>query len=294
MLHHMTSRQGVADWDPELYNRFRCYRAEPVDAILSRLKLSETERVVDLGCGSGENTVALAQRVKRGRLLGIDSSPAMIERANQLRDTLDPSLKARVRFEPGEIPDFKGDREYSVVFSNAAFHWIRDHRGILRRCYEALTPGGKLVVQMPANDEEVAKVTMRQLANDEPWRAKLAEAEGTLNPVPPPEYYRQLLAEIGFADIDCYYQTFAHPMNNPAEVVEWYKSTGLRPYMQALTESEQHAFIASLIDRLESAYRTAGKMTFHFRRLFLWASRPQASDTRPAIDDASGRSRDIG
>ncbi|HEY6394126.1 MAG TPA: methyltransferase domain-containing protein, partial [Candidatus Binataceae bacterium] len=74
--------EKVKDWDPELYNRFRDYRAEPVNAMLKRLRFSEDDRIVDLGCGTGENTVELARATARGTALGIDSSLAMIEAAS--------------------------------------------------------------------------------------------------------------------------------------------------------------------------------------------------------------------
>jgi len=267
-------KEPATDWDPELYNRFRRYRAEPVEAILKRLELSDRERIVDLGCGPGENTIELARRSAGGSALGIDSSPAMIDRANQLRDRLDPALAARLRFALGQLPASIARDDYTLIFSNATIHWLSDHRGIFRRCFEALAPGGKLVVQMPANDEETAKLAMRQLASEEPWRARLEGAEDVLVPVAPPEHYARMLSELGFSDVDCYYQTFAHPMNSPAEVIEWYSSTGLRPYLNALAKEEQPDFLAALSARLEAAYGTGGNLTFHFRRLFLWARRP--------------------
>ncbi len=274
MLDRIMAKERAADWDPELYGRFRRYRAEPFEAILKRLVLSDRERIVDLGCGSGENTIELARRSAGGSALGIDSSPAMIDRANQLRAALDAPLAARVRFVVGELPGSLAPDDYTLVFSNATIHWLKDHRGVFRRCFQALAPGGKLVVQMPANDEETAKLAMRQLASETPWREKLGGAGDELPPVPPPEHYAAMLTELGFAGVDCYYQTFAHPMNSPAEVVEWYSSTGLRPYLNALTEAQQRDFIAALTARLKSAYGTDGKLTFYFRRLFLWARRP--------------------
>ena len=65
----------MADWDPELYNRFRRYRAEPVAHILSRLEFSDNEAILDLGCGSGEHTIELARRSAHGSARGIDGSP---------------------------------------------------------------------------------------------------------------------------------------------------------------------------------------------------------------------------
>ena len=274
MLDGIMAKELAGDWDPELYGRFRRYRAEPVEAILERLELSGRERIVDLGCGSGENTIELARRSANGSALGIDSSPAMIHRANRLRATLAPPLAARLRFVVGELPGSIANDNYTLVFSNATIHWLGDHRGVFRRCFQALAQGGKLVVQMPANDEEAAKLAMRRLASEAPWSEKLRGVGDELPPVPPPEHYAAMLSELGFADVDCYYQTFAHPMNSPAEVVEWYSSTGLRPYLKALTEAERPGFLAALTARLKSAYGTDGKLTFHFRRLFIWARRP--------------------
>ena len=84
----------MADWDPELYNRFRRYRAEPVEHILSRLKLGDAEKIIDLGCGSGENTLELARRSAHGSALGVDGSPAMIEAARKLLDAEPAELQA--------------------------------------------------------------------------------------------------------------------------------------------------------------------------------------------------------
>ncbi len=78
----------MSDWDPQLYNRFRRYRAEPVEHIVSRLQLAghENEQIIDLGCGSGENTLELARRSPRGSARGVDGSPAMIDAARKLLD----------------------------------------------------------------------------------------------------------------------------------------------------------------------------------------------------------------
>src|SRR5258707_15538224 len=111
----------MADWDPELYNRFRRYRAEPVGHILSRLKLAGDEKMIDLGCGSGENTLELARRSPHGMALGVDGSPAMIEAARKLLDSDTAELKRRVSFELLDVPEFRAERAYSLIFSNATF-----------------------------------------------------------------------------------------------------------------------------------------------------------------------------
>lgn len=265
----------MADWDPELYRRFQHYRAEPVEMILARLQIGSAERIADLGCGSGENTVELARRSANGFATGIDSSPAMIDRALKLRATLEPDLASRVSFVLDDLRNLGAEREYTIVFSNAAMQWVGGHREVLGACYRALRPGGQLVVQMPANEREAAQVTIQAMASEAPWNAALDAVKTPSNRnVSGPEVYRAMLGEIGFVEVDCYYHIFRHPMRSPAEVIEFYSATGLRPFLERLGPEQQGPFIAELTRRLESAYGTRGALTFDFRRLFLWGRRP--------------------
>jgi trans-aconitate 2-methyltransferase len=279
----------MADWNPDLYHKFRGYRAEPFAAVLARLESERaegegarqriSERTVDLGCGTGENTIELARRFGADSFtLGIDSSPAMIDRALNLRAGLDPALRERLLFVPGDIREFNARHEhrgeYSTVFSNAALQWLIEHGEIFTRCFDALMPGGRLVVQMPANDHETAQVTLNAMAHEQPWIAALAGVKPPSATVAAPEVYARMLEAIGFKGIDCYYQTFHHPMDSPAEIVEWCRATVLRRYVDLLDAAAREPFVEALTARLERAYGTRGPLTFNFRRLFIWAQRP--------------------
>ncbi len=264
----------MEDWNPELYNRFRAYRAEPFLEILERLTLGRAERIVDLGCGSGENTVELALRSPQSRVLGLDSSPSMINAARALLGRSEPALRERVSFIVGDIREFRADGEYTVVFSNAALQWVGGHRGIFTALYRALSPAGRLVVQMPANESETTQMTILALCGEEPWRAMLSGVGVASRSVPGPEHYRAMLSELGFERIDCYYRTFEHPMRSTAEIVEWSRATALRPLLGAIPASEHPRFLDALGARLADAYGTSGPLVFPFRRLFIWAARP--------------------
>jgi len=273
----------MGDWDPDLYHRFRRYRAEPFEAILASLEHGSAEqrivdRILDLGCGTGENTAELARRFAGCTMVGMDSSPAMIDRALKLRERLEPAVRERLSFVLGDIREFntkhEHSREYSMIFSNAALQWLSEHREIFNRCFEALAPGGRLVVQMPANDHETAQVTLDAMAHEEPWLAALAGVKPPSATVATPEIYDRMLAEIGFDRIDCHYHTFRHPMSSPAEIVEWCRATVLRRYVDLLDPARRESFVESFTARLERAYATRGPLTFNFRRLFIWAHRP--------------------
>ncbi len=275
----------MSDWDPELYNKFSSYRAEPFEAIMARLEPHggageriadpiDNLRIVDLGCGTGEHTVELARHFAAGATVGMDSSPAMIDRALKLREGLEPALRERLSFVLGDIRELNALREYSMIFSNAALQWLTEHREVFTRCFQALVPGGRLVVQVPANDHETAQVTLGAMAHEEPWRTRLDGVKSPSSTVAAPEVYRRMLGEIGFTGIDCYYHTFHHPMDSPAEIVQWCRATVLRRYLDLLDADERAPFVEALTARLERAYGTRGPLLFNFRRLFMWARRP--------------------
>ncbi len=268
----------MADWNPELYNRFRRYREEPFLAILERLKLRGDESIVDLGCGSGENTVELARRVPRGGAVGLDSSAAMIDAANKVLAGVEEEVRARLKFILGDIGVFNAGGEYTrrfaVVFSNAALQWVSNHREIFQHIFEALIPGGRVVVQMPKNDQETAQVAILKLANEPPWNDLLAKVTVPSRAVPGPDRYLKLLPELGFAEVDCYEHVFEHPMDSPRDVVDWSRATTLRPFLNALPVETHDAFIDAVAGRLTRAYGTEGPLIFPFRRLFIWAARP--------------------
>jgi trans-aconitate 2-methyltransferase len=264
----------MTDWDPALYHRFRHYRSEPVDLIFERLQLGPSENMVDLGCGTGEHTIELARRSSGGFATGIDSSPAMIESALKLRAKLDEELRDRVAFVRDDLRNLSAADVYTVIFSNAALQWTSDQRPVFAACFKALKPGGRLVVQMPANGHETAQVTLRTLAAEPRWRAAIGiDLEEALT-VREPEDYRTMLIALGFTAVDCYYHTFQHPMEGPAAVVAWSRATVLRRVLDHLAAERHDEFLRELEGRLAHAYGTTGPLIFSFRRLFLWASRP--------------------
>jgi trans-aconitate 2-methyltransferase len=262
------------DWDPALYHRFRSYRSEPVEAIFQRLNLNAGENILDLGCGTGEHTVELARRSAGGFATGVDSSPAMVASALQLRAGLDEELRNRVAFRRDDFRNLITTNAYTVIFSNAALQWTHDQQPVFAASFVALKPGGRLVVQMPANGHETAQLTLRAMTAEPLWRAAIGvDLEDALT-VREPDDYRAMLTALGFVAVDCYYHTFQHPMESPAAVVAWSRATVLRRVLDRLASDRHDEFLGEFENRLAQAYGTTGELIFPFRRLFLWASRP--------------------
>jgi trans-aconitate 2-methyltransferase len=197
----------------------------------------------------------------------------MIERAEALCAGLEPQLRRRLSFVEADFREFASDREYSIVFSNAALQWTPNHHEVLERWSRALQPGGRLVVQMPSNHVETAQTTLAGLARNPAWRDLIGDLETPSHVVESPAQYRAILAAIGLVDVDCYYHTFSHPMESPAAIVEFSQSTTLRPFLARIPETRHGEFVAEFTRRLEEAYGTRGPLTFNFRRLFIWGRR---------------------
>ena len=115
------------------------------------------ELVVDLGCGPGQLTASLADRWPNATIIGIDSSPAMIERAAEHRSE-------RVTFELEDLRAWRPDRPVEVIVSNAALQWVPDHRALLPGLLGSLSSDGWLAFQVPGNFGEPSHTLLRELA----------------------------------------------------------------------------------------------------------------------------------
>src|SRR5688572_13318829 len=105
-------------WDPAQYHKFQAERAAPFEDLVKLIRVREGLRVIDLGCGTGELTARLADILPGSDVLGVDSSPAMLEKA-------EPLERPGLRFALMAIEAVSG--EWDVVFSHAALHWVDDH-----------------------------------------------------------------------------------------------------------------------------------------------------------------------
>src|SRR3954469_15764254 len=189
-------------WDPATYERFERERAAPFFDLLDLVQPSPGGHVVYLGCGTGELTRALHERTGARSTVGLDSSPAMLERsAAHAGDGL--------RFELGDIARWAPSEPVDLVFSNAALHWVDDHDDLLARLTRALAGGGQLAVQVPANRDHPSHVVAERVAAEEPFRAALG-GYVRRSPVLAPERYARLLHRLGFTAQHVRLQVYLH------------------------------------------------------------------------------------
>ena len=115
---------------------------------------------------------------------------------------------------------------------------------------------------------------MRETAEDGPWAATLAAASGARTEIESFETYYALLQGAGCA-VDIWQTIYVHPLQGPSAIVEWLKSTGLRPYLDPLDAEGRRGFLDAYLQRIAKAYPTQadGKVLLRFPRLFIVAVR---------------------
>jgi len=259
-------------WDPAQYLRFGDERSRPFFELTARIAAEAPSAVVDLGCGPGTLTAALARRWPDAEVRGIDSSAEMIETAQALPD----ADGRRLSFALGDVrdftPEFTPDGGVDVIVSNAVLQWVPDHIAVVSRWAGFLRPGGWLAFQIPANFDQPSHRAIADLVASDRWRPLLDGVALNRQSTDPAQYV-DLLARAGL-EVDAWETTYLHVLRGEDPVVDWYKGSGLRPVIAALRPDLAGEFLAEFRARMAEAYPAAPYGTvFPFRRVFVVAVR---------------------
>ena len=250
---------------------FEDERTRPVRDLLAAVPAIEPRIAVDIGCGPGNSTELLVARFPTAVVSGLDSSPDMIAAA---RERL-PSLE----FAVADLEEWVGHPATSeaappdVVLANAVLQWTPNHAQLFPALRAKLAPGGVLAVQMPDNLAEPAHRLMREVAADGPWAAKLSEATAQRASLGSASWYYDLLHSAG-GRVDVWRTTYHHALPGGAgAVVEWFKGSGLRPFLAPLDADERHEFLLRYQKAVGKAYPPLadGSVLLPFPRLFIVA-----------------------
>jgi trans-aconitate 2-methyltransferase len=258
-----------SDWNPELYRRFEDERTRPARELLARVELTNAARVYDLGCGPGNSTELLLERFPTAQVIGTDNSETMLESARQRLPACRFELSDIAQWQPADAPD--------LIYANAALQWVADHETLVPRLFKLLAPGGVLAIQMPDNRDEPTHHLMREVATLDPWASSIGNAAAIRTKILALNAYYDLLAADA-AEVDVWRTAYQHPMDTPAAIVEWVRSTGLRPFIDPLSPAYRDGFLAEYERRIARAYppRSDRRLLLAFPRLFIVARRRPA------------------
>jgi trans-aconitate 2-methyltransferase len=232
---------GAREWDAETYDAVSDPQFEWGMEVLERLELRGDEVAIDAGCGSGRVTAELADRLPDGRLIAVDGSAAMVEKAKE-------RLGERATYLVSDLVELKLPEPVDLVFSTATFHWIPDHDALFRRMRAALKPGGRLVAQCGGygNVAEHAQA-IAAVAADPEYGQHLSGAKALWN-FATPEETEPRLAAAGFDEGRCWLQP--KPVQ-PSRPLEFISTVTLGPVLDQLPEEKRKPFAEAVLAQEE-------------------------------------------
>ncbi len=180
-----------------------------------------------------------------------------------------------MRFDQSDISTWDAEGPFDVILANAVLQWVPNHETLLPRLIGKLASGGSLAVQMPDNLDEPAHRLMRDTAAGGPWAEKLSDAANARTGRLGAEHYYALLKPHA-ARVDVWRTTYHHVLaGGPDDVVEWFKGSGLRPFLAPLDAAETASFLTRYRAGIALAYPPMqdGSVLLPFPRLFIVATR---------------------
>lgn len=252
-------------WDPRDYAARSSSQARWGQELIRRVNWRGDEHVLDVGCGDGGLTVALALRVPNGLVLGIDSSAEMIAHARSAHpQTAHPNLE----FQQMDACSIGLRGGFDVVFSNAALHWVSDHRAFLHGAARALLRGGRLVVSCggKGNAEDVFKALLAVIRAPgwRPYFRKLDKPYFFYSD----EDYRAWLPESGFQAVAVRLVPKDAVHENRAAFEGWFRTTWM-PYTHRVPEERRKALIQAVAQRYLKRYPVDSTGAVHVRMVRL-------------------------
>ena len=264
-------------WDASLYDQRHAFVYQHGAELLKLLQARPSERVLDLGCGTGHLTAEIADT--GAAVVGIDASSEMIEQARR--------RYPQIEFHLADARDYRVQEPFDAVFSNAALHWVKPADAAVQTVASVLKPGGRFVAELGGRGNVQHILAALRAA----VHAVLGREVGDLNPwyFPSVAEYAALLErerlEVRYAYV------FDRPTpleDGEAGMANWLAMFG-RPCLVAVPEEERPAVVAAAIDLLRPHLFHDGRWTADYRRLRIVAVKGVSCRTSaPTLLSANG------
>ena len=253
-----------SSWNPDQYHKFRAERSRPFYDLLEMVRPNQGMRIVDLGCGTGELTWVLHERLEAAETLGVDSAETMLGKGVAAEI-------AGLTFQAGRIEDFARE-DYHLIFANASLHWVENHPDVLAHMTQLLCPGGQIAIQVPVNNDHPAYTAADEIASLQPFVSAL-KGFVRRSPVLAPERYAGLLDQLGYPEQEVLLRVYLHKLKNREELVEWARGSFLTAYQSRMDEDLFETFLHVYTNRLRKVLPDERPFLFTFKRLLVWGRR---------------------
>ncbi|MEA9414730.1 methyltransferase domain-containing protein [Flavobacterium sp. PL02] len=248
-------------WNPEKYNEFKTLRYKPFFDLIAHIQDKPNMKVIDLGCGTGELTNMLSEKLTNPSVKGIDSSKEMLEKAKEFTSIQFDQKTIEEQINTGE--------KWDLVFANASIQWIDNHQELFPKIISLLNPDGQLAIQMPCQNENLLNQIVIELVQEEPYKSALNNWK-RLSPVLTMDDYAQILFENGGTDMVIYQKVYPMIAKSHDELYEFILGSTLVPYFERLEGAIKEQFIKEFKKRIEKRFSKTPSL-YAFKRILLYA-----------------------
>lgn len=249
-------------WNPATYNEFKDIRYQPFYDLVDMIDITGIQTVVDLGCGTGEQTAFLSKRLPGARILGIDTSAEMLSETQQFTSD-------SLRFQQAGISDFLKENSYwDLIFSNAALQWENNHLELFPRLTARLSPVGRLAVQMPYQKENILNRLLLELVSEPPFPAMLNGFQRE-SPLLKIDDYAEILFRAGLKDIGIMLKVYPMIVKDEFELYRFIEGSALIPYLERLNKREQEQLRTAFLSKTRLHFKDFPAI-YPFKRLLMY------------------------
>ena len=207
----------ITKWKPEFYNKKHSFVYQYGESLIKLLDPKENQRILDLGCGSGQLTSKISEFAKE--TIGIDRSAEMIADAK--------SKFPEIEFQVMDASNFRFNEKFDSIFSNATLHWVKNHKNAIKCMYENLNPNGRIALEFGGKGN--VQTIVNQLRNSLRIRSYVKQSELDLWYFPTIGEYSTELESAGFRVL------FAEHYNRPTELAD--ENSGIKDWISMFGES---------------------------------------------------------
>jgi trans-aconitate 2-methyltransferase len=255
---------STRDWDAGTYDRISAPQQAWAAEQLERVQLAGDEVVLDAGCGSGKITAILADLVPRGTVYAVDAAPSMVRHAQEV-------LGDRAVAMCQDLVELALPEPVDLVFSNATFHWIKDHQALFAALHRNMKPGGRLVAQCGGRGNiDTFRRQADEVADEAPFQRYFTDWQRPWN-YAAAEETADRLRRAGFEDIECWLEDRPVELSDPRDFVT---TVCLVRHLDPLPQELREPFVNRVLER------TGVPLTLEYVRLNMNALRARGRTGR--------------
>lgn len=255
------------EFDGKKYKMASIHQKQWGNTLISELKLKGNEKILDLGCGDGVLTEQLSLAVPTGKVIGIDASMGMIKTAKSIKND-------NIEFQQMDINEINYKNEFNIIFSNAALHWIKDHKRLLENAYQALKFQGIILWDFggAGNCANFIDV-IREKITDSRFTEYFATFEWPWF-MPSKHQYERFISSIGFSEFTITEVNRDRYFSNVEEMIRWIDQPCIVPFLKCVPNKAKIIFRDEVVSEMMKKTRQPDGTYFEtFRRLKIYAKK---------------------